>query len=39
MENKFKRFLSLLLALVMVIGMLPAGIVRAEAVKAIPQSI
>lgn len=33
MENKFKRFLSLLLALVMVIGMLPAGIVRAEAAE------
>ena len=30
MENKFKRFLSLLVALVMVIGMMPMGHVHAE---------
>ena len=33
MNNSLKRFLSLALALVMVIGMLPAGIVRAEAAE------
>lgn len=30
MENKFKRFLSLLLALVMVLGMMPMGQAKAE---------
>ena len=34
MENKFKRFLSLLLALVMVVGMMPMGHVHAEENKA-----
>ena len=31
MENKFKRFLSLLLALVMVFGMIPTGHIHAHA--------
>ena len=33
MENKFKRFLSLLLAFVMVLGMIPTGHIHAHAAE------